>query len=73
MSIALEQLEWDLDFAISRLIQNRQRWAQTSIDERIAILADIKDRLIGVSGSAGIAHLADFMADSLVARKFVQP
>ena len=50
MNTALDQRNVvALDVSLNRLVENRQRWAQTSIDERIAILADIKDRLIGVS------------------------
>jgi len=35
----------ELDAALQRLVRNKQKWAQTSIEARIQILAEIKDRL----------------------------
>ena len=35
----------ELDAALQLLVRNKQKWAQTSIEARIQILADIKDRL----------------------------
>jgi aldehyde dehydrogenase (NAD(P)+) len=35
----------DLDAVIERLVRNKRKWAQTSVGERIDILAEIKDRL----------------------------
>ena len=50
MSIATEQLSRpNLDAAVSRLVQNKQRWAQTSLAERISILTEIKDRVLDVA------------------------
>ncbi len=50
MSIAVEQQNRaELDAAVELLVRNKQKWAQTSIDERLEILADIKNRLLSVS------------------------
>ena len=50
MNTAIEQQNFvSLDLAINKLVENKQRWAQTSIDERISILADIKERLVSVA------------------------
>jgi acyl-CoA reductase-like NAD-dependent aldehyde dehydrogenase len=50
MSTAVEdQTRPDLDAAVALLTRNRQRWARTSLDDRIGILADIKDRVLAVS------------------------
>jgi len=50
MSIAAENLDRsDLDAAVDVLVRNKSRWARTSIDQRIEILAEIKDRLIEVA------------------------
>ena len=50
MSIATEQLSRpNLDAAVSQLVQNKQRWAQTSLAERISILTEIKDRVLDVA------------------------
>jgi acyl-CoA reductase-like NAD-dependent aldehyde dehydrogenase len=35
----------ELDAALQMLVRNKQKWAQTSIEARIQILAEIKDRL----------------------------
>ena len=35
----------ELDAALQLLVRNKQKWAQTSIEARIQILAEIKDRL----------------------------
>ena len=39
----------DLDAAMEMLARNKQKWAQTSVGERIEILAEIKDRVQGVA------------------------
>jgi len=50
MSIAAEQQSRpNLDAAISVLVSNKQNWAQTSLNERISILEDIKDRVLEVA------------------------
>ena len=50
MSIAAEQQSRpNLDAAISVLVSNKQKWAQTSLNERIGILEDIKDRVLVVA------------------------
>ena len=50
MNTALDQQnEISLDVALQRLVDNKHQWARTSIDERIAILAAIKDRLIVIA------------------------
>ncbi len=38
-----------LDQAIAELQANKNAWARTSAEERIAILTDIKEALMGVS------------------------
>ena len=45
-----------LDAAVITLLRNKERWAQTGVDTRIALLASIKDCLAGVAEEwAGIA------------------
>ncbi len=39
----------DLDDALARLAAHREQWVQTSVAERIAILAEIKERLMPVA------------------------
>jgi len=50
MSIAVEnRTRPDLDSAVALLARNKQRWARTSISDRIGLLADIKDRVLDVA------------------------
>ncbi len=50
MSIAVDQQNRpELDAAVSRLVEYKQRWAQTSLAERISILTEIKDRVLNVA------------------------
>ena len=44
-----EQYRTGLDAAVKLLVSNRQKWARTTVNERIQILNSIKDCLLGVS------------------------
>ena len=39
----------ELDAAVEGLVRNKQKWAQTTIEVRVQILAEIKDRLQAVA------------------------
>jgi len=45
----MEQSKADLDAALELLAHEKQAWAQTGTEQRIAILEEIRDRLIGVA------------------------
>ena len=50
MNIAVDQQDAVvLDAAVATLVRNKRKWARTDINERIEILAEIKDRLLSVS------------------------
>lgn len=50
MNTAIDQQYLELDAALAVLAENKARWAGTSTEVRISIIADIKEQLIGVAG-----------------------
>ena len=52
MNLAVESAQQaDLDAALAALSESKDAWARTSVEDRIAILADIKERLMPVAES----------------------